>query len=252
MLDCVVCFCILLPCRASIGQLDRSTTSISWFLSLLLFDKVLEHFKRWHTLISIRRRPLPHFRWFLYQSDSCWAARSLSRSGALASAREAISGGNNCWFLLHTSLNRDFFFFFFSPPGAPRPSKKRGIKINNKGVIFQNCHAVPCTQKINKKWFECQHVRMQIIFCCFFPYCTMYAKNQQKIICMSTCLHANYFLLIFNVLGYSLWKSTKNNLHVNMSTCKLFFVDFVRTWYGMDMTIIYIDQHFPINVQSHG
>ena len=54
--------------------------------------------------------------------------------------------------------------------------------------------------KINKK----QMLACKLFFVVFFPYCTMYAKNQQKIICMSTCLHANYFLLIFNVLGYSL------------------------------------------------
>ena len=93
ILDCVVCFCILLPCRASIGQLDRSTSSMFWFLSLLLFDKVLEHFKRCPH--QHQRRPLPlSVASSSICIDSCWAARSLSRSGAaLASAREAISGG---------------------------------------------------------------------------------------------------------------------------------------------------------------
>ena len=52
---------------------------------------------------------------------------------------------------------------------------------------------------------------MQIIFCCFFRYCTVCAKNQQKIIFM---LHANYFLLIFMCIDIVREKSTKNNLHL--------------------------------------
>ena len=51
---CLIVWFLFASCYLAALQLDRSISSMSWFLSLLLFDKVLQHFNRWHTLVSIR------------------------------------------------------------------------------------------------------------------------------------------------------------------------------------------------------
>ena len=104
---------------------------------------------------------------------------------------------------------------------------------------------------------------MQIIFCCFFRYCTACAKNQQKNFFM---LHANYFLLIFMCIDIVRKKSTKNYLHLRsfllvFSMCNKYFSEYQKkknpsahanyflliffgTWYSP------IDQHLHLGAND--
>ncbi len=88
----------------------------------------------------------------------------------------------------------------------------------------------------------------KLFFVDFFHTVPCTQKNQQKIICMSTCSHANYFLLIFSISTYCTMyakKSTKNNLHSTSTYVK----HQQKLFLHVDMQIIFCC-FFPYHVRK--